>query len=108
LGQGSRLMCALPLGGLGILMDLVVQNYEKEKSFSVVQTRGPFAAWWHVLEFEDIEGGTLFQEKVSCESSLGRFGKRLDVLTLRPCLAVWLTARGRKMRALLDRTAKGK
>ena len=71
---GTRIDYRLSLHGIPVRWQSLIRDWEPERSFVDVQTRGPYRRWEHRHEFEPLRGGTLIRDHVVYELPLGALG----------------------------------
>lgn len=74
MAAGTRIDYRLSLHGIPMRWQSLVRDWEPERSFVDVQTRGPYRCWEHRHEFEPFRGGTVIRDRVVYELPLGALG----------------------------------
>jgi ligand-binding SRPBCC domain-containing protein len=71
---GTRIDYRLSLHGVPVRWQSLIRDWQPDRSFVDVQTRGPYRRWEHTHEFEAYEGGTIIRDRVCYELPLGALG----------------------------------
>lgn len=99
---GSRVIFRLSVGPFGVTWNGTIAEYVDQKYFRDVQNSGPFDAWSHTHTFVAEVDGTRVNDRVEYEPPLGRIGKLIDPLWVRPSLAYLFGYRAKKTREILE------
>ena len=84
---GRHIDYTLKVGPVRVPWTTEFELWEPERRFIDVQTRGPFAAWWHEHRFTPREdGSTQMDDTVYYRAPLGPLGRVADALFVRPRL----------------------
>lgn len=84
---GSQLEYTLQVGPVRRPWTTEFELWEPGRRFVDVQTRGPFACWWHEHRFTPLPGGhTQMDDTVYYRAPLGPLGRLADALFVRPRL----------------------
>ena len=90
IGQGSKFKISVSFFLFTSIWEVLIQNFEPGKSFTDVQSSGPFKTWWHMHEFKSTSGGTELKDRIFYEMRFGKIGKLIDFILVRPYLKNWL------------------
>lgn len=55
-----------------------IASMERPHRFVDEQVEGPFATWWHLHEFESVDGGTRMTDTIRYDVPFGRLGRLVD------------------------------
>ncbi|MCY1006184.1 TIGR01777 family oxidoreductase [Nannocystis pusilla] len=84
---GRQIDYKLQVGPVRVGWTTEFELWEPDRRFIDVQTRGPFAAWWHEHRFAPREdGGTEMDDTVYFRAPLGPIGRIAEALFVRPRL----------------------
>lgn len=75
LQSGTRIDYRLSLHGVPVRWQSLIRDWEPERSFVDVQTRGPYHRWEHTHTFTSHDGGTVIRDRVVYELPLGALGQ---------------------------------
>lgn len=75
LGEGTVIDYRLKLRGVPLRWRSVIEEWSPGRRFTDRQTRGPYAVWHHVHEFEPASGGTILRDRVRYAVPLGALGE---------------------------------
>jgi ligand-binding SRPBCC domain-containing protein len=74
LRTGTRIDYRLSLHGVPVRWQSLIQDWQPNRTFVDVQTRGPYRRWEHTHEFESWNGGTIIRDRVAYELPVGALG----------------------------------
>lgn len=75
LEAGTRIDYRLSLHGVPVRWQSLIRDWQPERSFVDVQTRGPYRSWEHTHTFTPHDGGTVIGDHVVYELPLGALGE---------------------------------
>ena len=99
---GSQIVFTLYVGLIRVRWQAEIVEYEATRYFRDVQVSGPFGAWAHTHTFTASADATIVCDRVEYQPPLGRLGKWLDPLLVRPALAYLFRFRARQTCQLLE------
>ncbi|MBZ5710918.1 TIGR01777 family oxidoreductase [Nannocystis pusilla] len=96
---GRHIESTIAIGPVRVRWTAEFELVEPERRFVDVQTRGPFAVWWHEHRFTPREdGGTQIDDTVYYRPPLGPIGRVADALFVRPRLRELFEFRAQALR----------
>jgi ligand-binding SRPBCC domain-containing protein len=69
--------------GIPLQWESIIAEYTDQRSFTDVQTSGPYRYWRHEHSFEDMEAATAVRDHVEYELPLGVIGRVVHALAVR-------------------------
>jgi ligand-binding SRPBCC domain-containing protein len=103
---GSQIVFTLHVGPIGVQWQAGIVEYAANRYFRDIQVSGPFGAWTHTHTFTASADVTIVSDRVEYQPPLGRLGKWLDPIVVRPALAYLFRFRARKTRQLLEQHSR--
>jgi ligand-binding SRPBCC domain-containing protein len=64
-----------PVLGIPLTWVTLIEDVQAPRRFVDTQLKGPYARWWHLHTFEEVEGGVLMRDRVEYELPLGPLGE---------------------------------
>ena len=101
MARDARIEYTLTLGGVPLRWRTRITVWEPERRFVDVQESGPYALWEHHHLFEEKSGGVLMRDRVDYALPLGRLGRLVHFLAIRPLLSAIFDYRFQHVPALL-------
>lgn len=106
MARDARIEYTLVLGGVPLRWRTRVTVWEPERRFVDVQESGPYALWEHYHFFEEKSGGVLMRDRVDYALPLGRLGRLVHFLAIRPLLSAIFDYRFQRVPALLANASR--
>lgn len=101
LQDGTQINYRLQLHGFPVRWQSTIIDWKPTQGFADIQTRGPYAYWYHRHEFEEQDGGTLIRDKATYRIPFWVFGEILASATVRKDLESIFSYRREKIEELL-------
>ena len=74
LRQGDEVECRIRLLGIPVQWVTQIVAWHHGRSFEDLQTKGPYAFWLHLHEFEEVDGGVRMRDRIEYRVPMGGLG----------------------------------
>ena len=99
--EGTTIDYRLRLHGVPFSWQSMITQWEPNRQFADIQTKGPYTYWHHKHEFENKNGGTLIKDHVTYKVPFGILGDLLAYNFIRKDLETIFLYRRSKIKELL-------
>jgi len=75
LRKGDRIEYRIKVNGIPLTWVTLITSWDKNRSFSDLQEKGPYRKWLHTHTFEEVSGRTVMHDHVDYDLPLGILGR---------------------------------
>jgi ligand-binding SRPBCC domain-containing protein len=97
-----------PVLGIPLTWVTLIEDVQAPHRFVDTQLKGPYARWWHLHTFEEVEGGVLMRDRVEYELPLGPLGELAHGIFVRKRLEHIFAYRRKVLDELFQGTGRAK